>query len=63
MQELPEEERHLEDAGEMFSLGLTVMSAGNLADYAALYDWAKGKFDEEKFMEEVVVWSRRGEYS
>jgi hypothetical protein len=33
----------------MFSLGLILISAGNLADFKPLYDLQKGLFDEPRF--------------
>lgn len=47
----------------MFSLGLTVISAGNLAEYLSLYDMEKRTFDEDKFLEALVAWASNNNYS
>jgi hypothetical protein len=62
MQELPQQAGQ-EAPTEMFCLGLTMLSAANLADYASLYNMEKRTFDEERFMEAIVQWSSNNTYS
>jgi len=47
----------------MFSLGLTIISAGNLSDYKVLYELEKGMFDESKLMEALREWCCNTNYS
>lgn len=63
MQEFSLEGRQLEEAGEMFSVGLTVISVGNLTDYSSLYDLQRRTFDEDSFLEALAAWSSNPAYS
>jgi hypothetical protein len=48
---------------EAFSIGLTILSAGNLADYEGLYDLEKHEIEGERLNEALKVWAFNSTYS
>jgi hypothetical protein len=51
------------DSTELFALGLTLLSAGNLKENDDLYDIHNMKFDKQEFLKRINFWLTRQRYS
>lgn len=51
------------DESEAFSIGLTILSAGNLADYEGLYNFQTNEIDPSRLSEGLKAWALNSAYS
>jgi hypothetical protein len=51
------------EVSEAFSIGLTVLSAANLADYEDLYDLKNYEFNVGRFSDAISQWRQDNLYS
>ena len=52
-----------EEVAEMFSIGLTLLSVGNVADYECLYDLEKKTLDANALVQALLYWGDNPSYS
>lgn len=48
---------------EMFSIGLTLLSVGNLVDYEGLYDLEKKTLDTSTLVQDLLSFAENPNYS
>lgn len=52
-----------EEVAELFSIGLTLLSLGNLVDYECLYDLEKKTIDTNTLVQDLLSFAEDPKYS